>query len=322
MTMPGHPSDQLSPAWKQNAERSNLRIMRFMIWLSLAAGRRLSRVVLYGIAAYFFFFGGPARQASKVYLRRVLGKRPSPWHGFLHVLHFATVIHDRIYFLRGDFSLFDVNEYGQEEFHRDQAQRIPVLLMGGHLGSFELLRAMAENTGLQVSMLMYQENAAKLNAALAALRPDSAPRVISLQRVDAMLIAQQDLAAGRVLGLLADRRLAHERADVLDFLGAPAAFPRNPFRLASILKCKVYFMAGLYLGRNRYAIHFAPVADFTQCATDPGARRDREARIAAAQSAYVAALEKFTRMAVFNWFNFFDFWNDSRASERPRVDSE
>jgi len=311
MTTRGHAPERVAPAWKQHSERSSIWLMRLMMSLSLLFGRRASRVVLYGIAAYFFLFGGAARQASRSYLRRVLGRRPSPLHGFRHVLAFATVIHDRVYLLKSRFSLFQIRTFGREDFVRDHERGIPLLLMGGHLGSFELLRAMGEETGLHVSMLMYQGNAAKLNATLAALKPNPAPRIISLQRVDAMLAAQQDLAAGRVLGMLADRRLAHERFDTLDFLGAPARFPRNPFRLAWVLKCKIYFIAGLYLGGNRYEIHLGPLADFSAAGTEPGERRDRDARIAAAQRAYVAALEKFTRMAIYNWFNFFDFWDES-----------
>jgi len=313
MTTPHPMSAQRAPAWKRQVERSNVRVIRFMVWLSLLAGRRFSRIVVYCIAAYFFVFGGAARGASKDYLRRVLGKRPSAHHGFRHVLYFASVIHDRIYFLKGRFSLFDIQTHGREEFGRDRDKGIPLLLMGAHVGSFEVLRAVGESTGFRVSMLMYQENAAKLTATLAALDPDPAPIVISLQRVDAMLTAQQHLAAGRVLGMLADRRLAHEPADSLEFLGAPAAFPRNPFRLAMILKCKVYFMVGLYLGGNRYAIHLVPLADFSQIASVNHARGDRDARIATAQRAYVALLEKFTRMELHNWFNFFDFWDDPKA---------
>jgi predicted LPLAT superfamily acyltransferase len=302
------------PAWKLQVERGNRPIVRFMVRLSLLAGRRLSRVVVYAIAAYFFVFGGASRRASKRYLQRVLGRRPSVWHGFRHVLCFASVIHDRIYLLKGRFALFDIQMFGHEAFRRDGERATPLMLMGAHVGSFEVLRAMGEKTGFRISMLMYEENAAKLNASLAALKPEPAPLVIPLQRVGAMLTAQQHLADGRVLGMLADRRLSHEPSDLMPFLGSAAAFPRNPFRLALILKCKVYFMVGLYLGGNRYAIHLEPMADFSDRSATDDARIDRRARIAEAQAAYVALLERYTRMAIYNWFNFFDFWNDSNAS--------
>ena len=87
------------------------------------------------------------------------------------------------------------------------------------------------------------------------------------------------------------------------FLGAPASFPLGPFRMAAMLRRPVFFMTGVYLGGNRYQIHFEPLADFS---TTPRAGRD--AAIAAAQQAYAARLSHFCRIAPYNWFNFFDFW--------------
>lgn len=313
MSAPQDAREEPAPDWKRRAERSNLQTIRFMVRLTLLAGRRASRVVIYAIAGYFLLTGGAARQASDRYLRRALGRGPSLRQRFRHFLYFATVVHDRVFFLKGRFALFDICMRGEDEFRRDHERGVPLILMGGHLGSFEALRAMGQRLGFDVSMLMYQENAAKLNAALAAVDPQPAPRVISLQRVDAMLTAQNDLGEGRVLGMLADRRLAHEPADRYEFLGAPAAFPRNPFRLADILQCKVYFMVALYMGANRYAIHLLPLADFSSASGLARRAGDRPARLAAAQSAYVRTLERFTRTAIFNWFNFFDFWDDTKA---------
>jgi predicted LPLAT superfamily acyltransferase len=309
MNSPQQFRPEAAPAWKRHIERSNPRTIRFMVWLTLKAGRRGSRLVIYGVAAYFFLAGGKSGQASDAYLCRVLGRRPTLAQRFRHVLYFATVVHDRIFFLKARFSLFQIQMQGEDEFRRDHEQGVPLILMGGHLGSFEALRAMGQRLGFDVSMLMYQENAAMLSAALAALNPSPVPRVIPLQRVDAMLIAQGDLNDGRVLGMLADRRLAHEPSDLHDFLGAPAAFPRNPYRLADILKCKIYFMVALYMGGNRYTIHLLPLADFSQ---ESARASNRDTRIAAAQAAYVRMLERFTRMAIFNWFNFFDFWDDAK----------
>jgi len=69
------------------------------------------------------------------------------------------------------------------------------------------------------------------------------------------------------------------------------------------LRRPVFFMAGLYLGGNRYQIHFEPLADFS--ATP---RAERAAAIRAAQQNYADRLSHFCRIAPYNWFNFFDFW--------------
>ena len=65
----------------------------------------------------------------------------------------------------------------------------------------------------------------------------------------------------------------------------------------------LFFMAGLYLGGNRYEIHLERLADFSATA-----RGERAGAIDAALRQYVAALERHVRDSPWNWFNFYDFW--------------
>jgi predicted LPLAT superfamily acyltransferase len=126
-----------------------------------------------------------------------------------------------------------------------------------------------------------------------------------------MLQARDRLDAGHLVGLLADRGLGGDPMRDCDFLGAPAPFPTGPFRMAAMLRRPVLLMAGLYLGGNRYRIHFEPLADFSQTARD-----ERDAAIADAQRHYAAGLERLCRTAPYNWFNFFDFWRGAAAPDK------
>jgi predicted LPLAT superfamily acyltransferase len=299
--------DTSTNTWAERPERSNRAILRVMIWLSLCLGRSISRVVLYGIAVYFFLFAPTARRASRVYLRRALGRETRMVDGFKQVLAFATTIHDRIYLLNERYDLFDIEIVGKELIDAAVDAGSSVLLMGAHLGSFEVMRATGcKYFGQVVTMLMYEENARKVNATFAAINPAAKQDIIALGRVDSMLLAQEKLADGHLVGMLADRSLGNSPMRMIEFLGAPAPFPIGPFRVAAMLRQPVLFMTGLYLGGNRYRIHLEPLADFTAI---PRAQRD--AAIAAAQDAYVARLEHFCRLAPYNWFNFFDFWQSA-----------
>lgn len=290
--------------WKERPERSNLAILRLMVWISLTFGRPLGRLVLHGIAAYFLAFAGTARRASRTYLERVLGRRPSLGERFRHILAFASIIHDRVYLLNGRFDLFDIDIVGEEVIRDAMDQGQGVFLMGAHLGSFEVLRALGRrHADLPVAMLMYEENARKLNAALTAINPAATQDIIPLGRMESMLAARDRLEAGHLVGMLADRGLGGDPVRQCPFLGLPAALPLGPFRMAAMLRRPVLLMTGLYLGGNRYEIHFEPLADFSAVE-----RPQREAAITAAQDRYVERLEHFCRRAPCNWFNFFDFW--------------
>jgi hypothetical protein len=288
--------------WARRAERGSVPLIRFMAWASLAFGRRASRVLLRVIAAYFLAFGGAARRASRGFLARSLERAPSIAEQYRLVFSFASVLHDRIYFLRNRFELFDIELTGAEHFDGTDG----VLLMGAHVGSFEALRACGREGRRRVVMAMYVDNAPQMNAIFSAVDPGALTDVVALNRPQSMIEVAQHLDEGAVVGMLADRTLGDEPALRLPFLGATARFPTGPMRVAAALRRRVFFMAALYRGANRYEIVFEPLADFTKTGETSKDRRDR--LVANAVAAYAARLERCAREAPFNWFNFHDFW--------------
>ena len=293
-----------APNWLRQQERSNLAILRLMVWISLTLGRSIGRLVLYGIAIYYVLFAPKARKASRKYLQRALNRWAEWSDGFRHVLYFASTVHDRIYLLNDRFDLFNIEIIGAEALHTALEKQPGALLIGAHLGSFEVLRAAGRGkAGLKIAMLMYEENARKINAALEAINPAATQDIIALGKMESMLEARDKLDQGYLVGMLADRALGDDLTVDHEFLGELAPFPVGPFRMAAMLRRPVFFMTGLYLGGNRYQIHFEPLADFSATT-----RENREQAIFAAQQHYADRLSHFCRIAPYNWFNFFDFW--------------
>lgn len=295
--------------WRQLPERSSGFMLRVMTLISLGLGRGASRVVLYGIAAYFLAFAPAARRTSRSYLQRVL-EVPTPaavgWGKlFRHFLSFASAVHDRVFLLNDRFELFDIRIHNQQLIDQAVAGGQGVFLMGAHLGSFEVLRAIGRRQpGLRIAMVMYEENARKINAALGAINPKAQLDVIALGHIDSMIRVHALLDQGAVVGMLGDRSLGTDDTYAVDFLGSAAELPLGPFRMAAVLKRPVLFMTGLYRGGNRYDVHFEMLADFS--ALPP---RGRTAAVHAAVTRYAALMAQYCRSAPYNWFNFFDFWH-------------
>jgi predicted LPLAT superfamily acyltransferase len=290
--------------WLQTRERSNMPMLRLMSWISLTLGRRVARSVLTLVALYFVLFSPASRKASRAYLARALGRKPTPVDLYRHFFTFAATIHDRIYLVDRRYELFDIELQGLEHIKPLIADGEGVFLMGAHLGSFEVIRAIGRQVpGLRVSMVMHEDNAQKINHMLAAINPEAALDVIPLGRIDSMLQVQDKLDSGMLVGMLGDRTLGDEPMTMTELLGEPVAMPVGPFRMAALLRRKVVFMAGLYLGGNRYRVHFDTLADFTEVA-----RGERETAVNAAIARYAALLDRHCRAAPYNWFNFFDYW--------------
>lgn len=300
-----------TPAWLQHKERGSQLLLRLMTWLSLTLGRRLTRPIVYGIALYFLLAAPAARRASRDYLGRALG-RPARWTDlYRHILAFASTIHDRVYLLNDRHELFDLRIHGQDIFQGPDAPEGGFLIFGAHLGSFEVLRAIARRDSRQrVCAAMYPENARLLNSMLAQVNAQVVLDIIPLGRIDSIFQLNERIEAGAMVALLADRAVVPDTYLTVPLFGEPAPFPLGPFRLAAILRRPVCFMTGLYRGGNRYDIHFERLADFSAV---PAGQRD--AALRAAIERYAALIERHALAAPCNWFNFYDFWKgDARAS--------
>lgn len=299
--------------WAHTPERSNMFLLRVMVWISLRLGRRAGRAVLHLITVYFLLFAPASRRASGNYLRLALERAPDWRDRYRHFFTFAATIHDRIYLVNRRFDLFDFEVHGEEAMRRLLAGGKGLFLMGAHLGSFEVIRAIGwKYADLRVAMVMHQGNAQKIIATLAAINPAATQDIIGMGRVDSMLEVQGRLDDGAVVGMLADRTPGDETLQSVTILGAAARLPVGPFRMAAMLRRPVVFMTGLYLGGNRYSVHFDALADFSAVARD-----QREAAVEAAVIRYAALLDQYCRRAPYNWFNFFDFWRPATVGEKP-----
>jgi predicted LPLAT superfamily acyltransferase len=293
--------------WANQRERGNLLALRVAAWAALHGGRRFSRWLLVPVVAYFYVSSPTARRASAMFLSRIPGASMGARAVFRHLYAFAAVTLDRIYFLNGRFDLFDVTvqDFGNQALgaaSRGQG----MFLMGAHMGSFESVRGIArQHPTLKMVLLMYEENARNIRRLLGALNPEAQQAIISLGQPSAMLAVREQLEAGSLIGILADRSLDTNGRVKVEFLGHPAAFPIGPFRLAAMLKHPVFFMIGRYEGGKRYSIHLEPIGDFTNVAP-----ADRESAIDAAIKRYVQLIEQHCLQAPHNWFNFFDFWHE------------
>ena len=308
------------PGWLSTRERSNRLALQLMAWIAVGAGRRVARWLLHPITLYYLLFAPTPRRHSAHYLQRALGRTPTWRDLYRHEHAFASVVLDRVYFARGQMHRFDLKVSGGALVDDTLAGGRGAFFLGAHFGSFEALHAIgATRPGMRVAHVMYPDNARMIQATLQAIAPGFQMSIIPIGRSGSTLEIRDWLDGGGLVGLLGDRWMPSDAARAesrpgrdnfvtLPFLGQPARFIDGPLRLAQLLRRRVLFMAGVYLGGNRYDLRFELLADFSQPARSP---QEREARLQAALQAYVARLEALCREAPDNWFNFYDFWKTS-----------
>jgi predicted LPLAT superfamily acyltransferase len=305
----GRPTQQgTAQAWLERPEGGTLFGYKLIATFATICGRAAARLVLYPITAYFLLRRGPERRASRTYLQRVKGRKPTLWEIASHVHCFAAVTLDRVFLLSERFRRFQTTIYGLDDLRAAWAGQRGVLIFGAHLGSFEALRVLAQvREDVKVRVVIDVEQNPTLSRTLNALNPALARSIISARQDGATiaLAIKEALDDKSLVTMLVDRSRPGNQLVSVDFLGQPASFATAPWQLAAALKVPVLLCFGLYRGGNRYDLHFERFADPLLIE-----RADRQAALRRIVQRFADRLAHHARSAPYNWFNFYDFWRN------------
>jgi predicted LPLAT superfamily acyltransferase len=313
-----------SPAgWARVPERGSVLAMRLVVWVYRILGPRAAGLLALPATIYFLLTDRRGRAASRRYLdhlytrpegRAALRRRPDVLDSFRHYRAFALNILDRVGFWAGDRHRFRFVLHGREHLERLAGTRRGALILSAHLGSFDALRMLADESGIPLRVVMYTRHARMINSVFSRLNAAADLHIISLDPAAPVRSAVEIKTAmerGDLVGILGDRVSPEDSDRVwrVPFLGRSAPFPQGPFRLAATLRCPMLLMLGIRTDATTYDVVVEPLMDG---ASVPAEARDET--LMAVTQAYARRLEAFCFRAPYQWFNFFDFWGEEAAS--------
>lgn len=293
----------------------------FALWLiytvALRGGRRLGRLLLYPITLYFYLRRAPERLASKQYLQRVFGRPATRRQVFRHLYGYAATSLDRIFLLAQGEKPFDIEIEGLDVLEHYVSLGRGILMLGSHQGSFEALRAVgARRPSIPVRVVLDKQKTPAMTQLLEELAPEVGALVIDASQdgTSIALAMAEACRQGHVVAMLADRAREHEMLHSAQLLGSPAPFPVSPWLLAHSLRVPVVLCFGIYLGGNRYRLIFESFSDQVDIP-----RQNRGPALDALITRYAQRIEHYIRIAPYNWFNFYDFWQSSAEPVAPDI---
>lgn len=299
-------------SWTAQRECGAAWVTRAAVWLALRGGAVLAPVLAWLGTGWFLLTGRGARAASRDYLRRVLGRPVGMTEVARHFHAFARAVLDRVLLLGGREERFRIRTSGIEAVLDVLAEGRGCILLGAHLGSFEVLRTVAKQAPVPVWALMYRRNGGALTGLLDRLAPGLHDRVLEIGDTASMIRARECVERGEIVGILADRapggQSGGHRFVTVPFLGSGAAFPSGPFVLAATLGAPVVLFRAVRVGVRAYDVSFVPFADRVVLR-----RASRAADLRDVVARYAAAVELGCRAHPYQWFNFFAFWEAGHA---------
>ena len=295
----------MKQAWLELPERSNLFWLNTINWIALQSGRWLSRLLLYPITAYFVVFSHRSHNASRDFLRRVLGHECGWAEVFQHYHTFACTLLDRIYMFAGQDQRLHIRMHGLEVLDNYARSGRGCLLVGAHLGSFEIARAVGLlRSEYRIKALVYGEGTPRITRLYQKLNPSLFRDIIYMgDGVGSLVGLDEHAHQGGIIALLGDRSVQASKRVRCEFFGEPAWFPEAPVLLSRILDMPLVVFFCLHRGDGRYEVRFEHLADPPRVV-----RQERETAVHGIMQCYASRLEHYCRMAPYNWFNFYDFW--------------
>lgn len=296
----------MSKAYIENKERGSRSLIDIMHWIILHLGRPVARIVLYFIIAYYFLTAGMKRVYSRQFLQKALNRPVTSFDVFKHLLYFGSTLLDRVYLTANRPDVLSVEVVNTEIVSRFVKEKKGCLLLGSHLGSFDLLRFLAkQHNDVSLKIVIDREPSQYLNNRIYSEDPAIQSAFINANDADSVFKIQQALQQGDVVGMLGDRVINQQRSLSVEFLKTPTQFPTGPLLLAGLANVPVILFFGIYLGGNRYKIIFELFEENFSLT-----REHRQERMDAYVRKYVERLEYYARAYPYNWFNFYEYWKN------------
>lgn len=294
--------------WYELQESGSRLGIRIVIWLLRVGGYRLSRLLVYPICFYFIIFVSSVRKWCGVFHQRAVGKR-SFWMAYRTLVNFSMTIIDRALIQMGRGTRFRVNVEGEEILRHLEDPEKAVFIVGSHLGNLELAYSAVGQKRIRVSMLMYEQRSSVLYREFERLNPSLKENLIQMgqEPLDYMLIVRDRYARGDSIGILGDRSWHSGATLQIPFFGVNHRFPLGPYQLAAVLGAPMIMIVMVKQGVWDYSCY---VEELSPPINATG--KERRQCVEQVARKFVERLEYYCRRYPLQWYNFYDFWEESK----------
>jgi len=281
----------------------------FLIEVLRRFGLRSGYFCLYFVVPYFYLFAPKARRAINEYWAvraPELGWLQRQKKSYFHLLTFARVLMDKLYGNHlADRDPFRRLSNGFEAVRSALAKGNGVLLVGAHAGSADIAATGMRAHGLSTQFHTLRHDSQRNGVdTLAGELSKAIVNVIYVNENDPAIYKLHELlAAGEILGLMADRPIDH-KFELVPLFGKLAPVATSPFRIALATGAEIVFTCSMKAGMNAYQ-SFA----LRPARPPASASGNRELESLHYAGEYARWLEGLLTTYPEQWFNLYSFFS-------------
>ena len=299
-----------SADWHAQREQSAGRLrIAVLWWIYRIFGKGACKIAVAVVVAFVYPFARPARNALRAYYS-VLGVKASHFRIYRHMLSFAWGMLDKTDACTLKRALPAMGVRDDASWRRfDSLIRSGkgAFIIGSHLGTMEVLPALASLTRMNPKVHAFQQmgHDAVFTRAFMKHFDDSSLVLHAVEDigVETAVEMQQAIERGELAVMAGDRVSASNPRSVRKavFLGRECLWPKGVFVFAKVLEAPVFYATCVRTGFNSYEVHV------------------REGLEGDLLSGYVSFLEEELRAHPGEWFQFYDFFGLYREESVNRA---
>lgn len=278
----------------------------FFIQVLKFPGIRFAYFFLHFVSIYFVLFVSKARKPILSYFVNAhnYSKLKAVKSTFSNFYIFGQVIIDKVALMAGFSKKFTFNFDGEEHIQH-MAENEGGLLIGAHVGNWEIAGHLLKRINTKVHIVMLQAEHEKIKEMLDDVMAEKKMNIISIQEDFSHLFKiKEALQKNEIVAIHGDRFLPGTNTAKRKFFGKDAEFPLGPFLLAVKYKKPVSFVNAFKESSTHY--HFFATKPINKIA-EATVKGRNNATIELLDS-YIATLENMLKKYPKQWFNYYYFW--------------
>jgi len=257
------------------------------------------------VAAWYLAFSD--NEPMRFYFGQIHGmdRRHTRKSIFRNYCMLGEVLVDKVAILSGLKSGFSFTFEGEEHLEEISNQGQGGVLVGAHMGNWEVAGQLLERIKTPVNIVMLEAEREAIRDILEKVMVNRDVRIIA-HSGDYNHLFRIDEALGRneLVVLHGDRYLPGANTVTLPFMGRNAAFPAGPLYLASKRGVPVSFVFTMKEGKRHYHLYASKGRVYPY----PSRPATRKQEIKSMVADYVDVLESMVRKYPHQWFNYYQFW--------------
>ncbi len=268
-------------------------------------GLRSAYVLLYLVSFYYFLFACKKTKIAYCFYRTKIGYKPLKawWSAYKNFYIFGQTIIDKVASMAGIKTNFTFDFEGEEYLTKLADEQKGAILMGAHLGNWEMAGDYLNRIDIPINVVMYDNEYQKIKEYLDTIIRQRSYHIIPIKD-DASHIYEIMNALHRheFVCLHADRHFDHSKTITCRFLNEDAEFSESIFRMCVAVDVPLTFVYAFKETSKHYRFYASEPRKYA------GSKDEKVKKLL---DDYVTELEQRTKQYPLQWFNFYNFWNQN-----------